>query len=334
MAYNFFNNYINSIEVPPVKNYRNFTNATMDAQWYDSPLWCKILQEKEIGSFEFEVIEVWKNTVTEFVSKIIKDEKDFRMLKFRDCNTEIERGRFYCFDGSYYIVYEGTQKESPYAEALIRRCNNVAKWYDRETGELIEMPCVLEYDLTATTPKYDKDIITANSSIQLVLQGNEKTLKLKRNQRFIFNHIPYKIVGINNYLQNDYVDKDTTILFYDVDLDINKPTDDIENNIADAYEFNHNEEQDVDGIVLSNFIDKIYEHQSVTMKVSIVSDGVEIDQPFDVEFSGAPDENYEAVIENKNIIITNLKQSKVSLTMSISSGIYSEDFDITLAALF
>ncbi|MCQ2077833.1 MAG: hypothetical protein MJZ20_12550 [Bacteroidaceae bacterium] len=238
MALTFFENFIDNVAQAPADRELDAVNAYVDSQWHDSTLWHKVEQETYIGSFKFECIEVWLNTVSDFTNNIIKNASDFRRLMFKDNRTEVERGRYYKFHKNYWLVYEDTTEEHPYAEVLVRRCNNVAKWIDYETGRIIEQPCVLEYDLSATNPKVDKDIITQNSSLTLVLQGNEYTHRLKPNQRFIFNGVAYKYIAINNYMQNNYVDEGVHLLWLDIDRDIEKPTDDLINNIADRFEYN------------------------------------------------------------------------------------------------
>lgn len=224
---------------PSAKNqWFSEANAFLNSQWYDSAMVCTVQEEDELGSFTFHDIEVWKNPVTTFTTNIIKNEYDFRQLMFRDNNHTIHRGHFYKIEDEIYMVYEGTHKDNPYSEVLVRRCNNLLKWIDMETGELFTTPCIIDYNISQTNPRVNNDIIVQNSSYTLILQGNEKTLKLKPNQRFIFNHQCYKFIAYNNVLQNNYIDENATMLFLDIDLDITKPTDDIENNIADRYAYN------------------------------------------------------------------------------------------------
>lgn len=237
MPLTYFENFLDGIAKTPAENNFDDVNAYVASQWHNSTLLENVHQETEIGSFEFEEIEVWVNTVSDFTNAVIKNATDFRRLMFKDNRTKVERGRYYKFQDNYWLTYEDTTIESPYAEILVRRCNNIAKWVDAETGEIIEQPCVLDYTISATNPKVDKDIITANSSVTVIFQGNEQTHKLKRNQRFVFNGIPYKFIAYNNYMQDNYVDENVTLLFMDCDLDIEKPTDDIENNIADYYNY-------------------------------------------------------------------------------------------------
>lgn len=229
----------NSITPSAKDQWFSEANAFLNSQWYDSAMVCTVQEEDELGSFTFHDIEVWKNPVTTFTTNIIKNEYDFRQLMFRDNNHTIHRGHFYKIEDEIYMVYEGTHKDNPYSEVLVRRCNNLLKWIDMETGELFTTPCIIDYNISQTNPRVNNDIIVQNSSYTLILQGNEKTLKLKPNQRFIFNHQCYKFIAYNNVLQNNYIDENATMLFLDIDLDITKPTDDIEHNIADYYAYDY-----------------------------------------------------------------------------------------------
>lgn len=239
----YYNNYLDKIATPPSITYKSFAEAFVHSQWEDSNLLSMVEQETANGTFVFHPIEVWKNNVTQFQSQIIKNDRDFKRLMFKHNHVHVERGRYYKFEDNhqknYWIVYEGTNEEEPYTDVLVRRCNNILKWIDKKTGKLYEFPCVLEYNLSATNPKVDKDVITANTSTTLVVQGNEITHTLKKNQRFIFNGQPFKFVAYNNWMQNNYVNKDVTLLFIDIDLDIEKPTDNIEENIADFEEYQY-----------------------------------------------------------------------------------------------
>lgn len=249
----YYNNYLSKIAQTPNIQYRSSTAAFVQSQWQDTTLLFTVQEETFVGSNVYNPVEVWKNTVSNFDTRIIKNEKDYRRLMFQNCEHQVGRGRMYQFDNNSWLVYEPTNEEEPYCDVLVRRCNNIAKWVDPDSGEIIEMPCVLEYDISSTNPKVNKDIIVANSSITMVIQGNTNTHALRRNARFIFNGIPYKFVAFNNYMQDDYITKDVPLLFMDLDFDVEKPTDDLVNNIADRYQYdfavtiNENPQQQVQG---------------------------------------------------------------------------------------
>lgn len=217
---------------------REMQQAVVDEQWENTTLLSVVAEETINRDFIFEDIEVWKNSVSEFYTNIIKDEKDYRRLLFKEQTHQVERGRYYKFEDNYWITYEQTNINEPFAEILVRRCNNFAKWIDKETGEYCEYPCILDYEAMSPKQQETKNIITPNNSIELIIQGNANTVKLKENQRFIFNGRPFKIEGYNNYMQSDFANKDINMLSFFVYLDEKKSTDDFENGIADGLEYN------------------------------------------------------------------------------------------------
>lgn len=332
----YFNNYMDNVVKSANEYYRSAVDEFVANQWENTTLLSTIYEEVTLGSFTFESVDVWKNTVTEFLVNAQKDAKDYRRLLFKSPSKHYERGHFFNFDENYWMCYEASADESSYNDILVRRCNNVAKWIDKENGQLIEQPCILDYYVTATNPKIDKDIIVANSSTTLILQGNEASKKLKPNQRFIFNGTPYKFVAINNFLQNDYVDKDVTILFIDVDFDVAKPTDDIVNNVADAFEYGYKDSSDElkNGLVVEPIIKSIKEQTQETFEVSLYVDDIKQETQVNYSVSGAPQNCY-TITRNGNVFtIKNHQQSTTPLTIRFNCDGYIQDINIVLTALY
>ena len=235
----YWNNYIDNLSKSPNDYYREMTNEIVASQWDNTTLLFDVKEETEVGSFQFCNIKAWVQTVTTFTNNIIKDSNDFRELLFKHNPHHTVRGQYYQHNNNWWIVYDTSDESAVHSTSLIRRCNNVLKWLDKDNGTIYEYPCVLEYDISATNPRVDKDIIVANQSTTLVIQGNENTKRLKRNDRFIINGLTYKFVAYNNYHQTPTIDGDVTLYFIDLDLDIAKSTDDIINDIADRYEYNY-----------------------------------------------------------------------------------------------
>jgi hypothetical protein len=315
---------LHGYQVNPRKRPRDEPQAMIDSQWYANNLWAEVQEQDCIGSLKFHTIEVWKNTVSEFTSKIIKDEKDFRRLMFRDVDKQVERGTYYFWDGNYYMVYEGNQPEDAYPEVLVRRCNNILKWIDKDTGSIIEMPCVLDYEISSTTPKINKDVMVAFSSVTLVVQGNKWTHNLKPNQRFIFNGICYKFIAINNYMQNSYVDKDTTILFIDIDADPLKPTDNLDLGIAD-YNEHHYEVQ------INNAPSSLEQGDTGTLYACALYNGQQIPEPIikwqgDKNITIDNDGNYTVLGEEGEVGMISASYGDSFATIEIVIG--SSDTDI------
>lgn len=235
----WYTNYLANFSETPNDEWRNSHQAFIDSTWDNTTLLKTVEEETAVGTNIFNTVEVWKNSISEFVINVVKNAKDFRRLMFKDQTHDVSRGLKYRFDNNYWLVYEETTEEEPFCDVSIRRCNNIAKWVDKDTGNIIEEPCILDYELSSPNVQYTKDVATANSKVTLIIQGNDNTHKIKKNDRFIFNSVPYSFKAINNFMQNDYVDNEVPILFMELYLDQVQPSDDLVNNIANRYDYNY-----------------------------------------------------------------------------------------------
>ena len=235
----WYTNYLANFSETPNDEWRNSHQAFIDSTWDNTTLLKTVEEETAVGTNIFNTVEVWKNSISEFAINVVKNAKDFRRLMFKDQTHDVNRGLKYRFDNNYWLVYEETTEEEPFCDVSIRRCNNIAKWVDKDTGNIIEEPCILDYELSSPNAQYTKDVATANSKVTLIIQGNDNTHKIKKNDRFIFNSVPYSFKAINNFMQNDYVDNEVPILFMELYLDQVQPSDDLVNNIANRYDYNY-----------------------------------------------------------------------------------------------
>lgn len=235
----WYTNYLANFSETPNDEWRNSHQAFIDSTWDNTTLLKTVEEETAVGTNIFNTVEVWKNSISEFAINVVKNAKDFRRLMFKDQTHDVSRGLKYRFDNNYWLVYEETTEEEPFCDVSIRRCNNIAKWVDKDTGNIIEEPCILDYELSSPNAQYTKDVATANSKVTLIIQGNDNTHKIKKNDRFIFNSVPYSFKAINNFMQNDYVDNEVPILFMELYLDQVQPSDDLVNNIANRYDYNY-----------------------------------------------------------------------------------------------
>ena len=244
MALNWYTNYLNNIAVSAPQTYLNDMQATINAQWDNSTQTTGdtnnlyATEQKAIGSKEYVSVDVSIDMQIDLgTGQKISD--DFKIFTHKLLTDVTMRGLMYQFEDNYWISTNVDEIASPVKNVGVRRCNQVAKWIDLNNGALIQWPCVIDYDVSSTQPKYDKDINTANGHITMIIQGNNDTLKLKKNQRFLFNGEAYKLTGYNNMLQNGIVSDETTLLYYDLYLDTIQPDDDLENNIANATQYNY-----------------------------------------------------------------------------------------------
>lgn len=230
----YYENYLDHIAQTPSEQAYNDTDAKLEYEWDSSHLLATVEEETNIGTFIFNPIEVWKNSVSEYTTNLIKNSKDIRRLLFKNHDHQVKRGLYYRFNDNYWIVTDETYEESVYAEIKVGRCNNMAKWIDEE-DILHEVPCRLDYEASSPKPRVDGDIVTPSNGIVMIIQGNKDTVKLVQNKRFIFNGRPFKITGFNNYMEDNYITQDTSFLIYDLYLDEEHIGDDLINEIADRY---------------------------------------------------------------------------------------------------
>ena len=228
----YYENSLNNIYLDPNEKWRGGQQAVINRLYENTTLKETVEEEAMPFDFKFHKIDAWVDNVTEATLNAEKDDSDYKALYFKDCEHESIRGRYYKFYNNYWIVYSDPSKEESISTVKVRRCNNILKWVD-EKGVLYEYPCVIDYSLASTNSQTSRMIQQANSHITVIVQGNENTLSLKRNKRFIFNGTCYRFFAINNYMQNSYVNKETPILFFDFYEEMVIDTDNVEENIAD-----------------------------------------------------------------------------------------------------
>lgn len=235
----FFNNYVNNYAESPNDSWRNLQQATITSLFEDTTIKRTILEEKIPFNQEYQEIDAWVGTVTDSTTNTEKDANDYRSLYFEDCTHDVGRGLYYQYENNYWLVYDSSTDLESISNVKIRRCNNRLKWIDRDSGQLFDYPCIIEYTLSATQPSVTADVTTIGGRVSIIVQGNKNTRKIKKNTRFIFGEQAYKFNNWNNYMMSDYDAKTATLLFMDFTVDTVQPTDDLENGIADSTEYKY-----------------------------------------------------------------------------------------------
>ena len=231
----YYSNYLQNIAVSPNQQWRDEQRAFIDGAYENTTvLQTDVFEEGYPFDFKFvNNVECWAGTVLDITTGMVKDSDDYRSLYFKDINHESGRGRYFKWHDNYWIVYETTTHElETISTCNIRRCNNWLKWLTNK-GEVIQYPCVIEGELTSANAQVAKTITQANSHINVIVQGNKDTLSLVKNSRIMFNHSVYKFSAINNYMQVEYIDDNTPLLFMDFYLDMEIDEDNVEENLAD-----------------------------------------------------------------------------------------------------
>ena len=217
----------------PHDAYINQLQALVNDRWDNSTQTSSIIyQQSAIGSDVYNQVNISVDTAIDIGTGFKKGD-DFKVFSHQDISTTVPLGLLYRTDSDYWICINTNGFESPTNSIEVRRCNNIMKWVDSQNGYVHQEWCAIDYELSSPQPAKDKDIVVASGHIFVIVQGNENTLALKKNQRFIFNGQPYKLMAYQTLLNADK-DATTSTLLY---LDIVKPSDDLVNNIANATDY-------------------------------------------------------------------------------------------------
>lgn len=229
----------------PKETYRNLLSETLRKQFYNATDWYTIEEETALRSGVYQNVDVRVNDV---VNPTTGDnvEDDYKKILFQELDHSVDLARMYRFDSNYWITINVDKIKTLFQTVLIKRCNNVLRWIDEETGALYEVPCSIAYLI-----KENRDYSTAGSAvvvpsgmIECLFQVNSMSSKIKPNQRFLFgnqlNWTAYRVEGggINNFNNQQTTDNDSAALGrLSLATDyVNKQTDDIINGIANAYD--------------------------------------------------------------------------------------------------
>ena len=227
--------------------YRNLEQAFISANWENTTS-LRIIKEQDIQAnqydyyeyFTFTDIEVWLATVVGQTSTGAKTGRDFLKVIFQDINHIKLEGRYYIIEDEYYLSYFDNRVVDVDANLSVRRCNEWMKIIDPMTGGLYQIPCVVDYDMSAPSNRVTNDIITPNNHAVVKVQQNATTDRLFiTNKRFILGNRPFKITGMQN-ATNQFINNNVSSLMeIDLFLDEIWDKDDLENGIADNGEYNY-----------------------------------------------------------------------------------------------
>jgi len=234
----------NVIQTPPKETYKTEVQQSFNDYFYQSVDWYTIQEETSVGSGQYQNVDVRvNNVINPTTSDNIED--DFKKLIFPDLNHSVNLGRLYLFGDNYWITTNVDKIKSLAQTVVVRRCNNVLRWIDEQTGAFYEEPCSIGYLI-----KENRDYSTAGSAIVVpsgmvdcFFQINSRTNKIKPNQRFLFGNenifVAYRVEGggINNFNNQKTLDNNSASLGrYGLSVDfINEQTDNVTLGIANAY---------------------------------------------------------------------------------------------------
>ena len=240
MALRFFENIIShNIDTNPNTMYRDLQQEFINLQWDNTTQLITVKEERDIGSQDYDDLDVWISPTVADTSTGMKDTRDFNKLIFKDVTHSVKRGLMYIFDNCYWIVHSYNDHDGVVQDCGVRRCNNILKIKDPENGGIFSIPCVVDYDMAASTVKVTKYILTPNNHAVIMVQGNEDTLRLfKTNTRYMLSGRPFKLYGYQNAVEYD-ITSPSTLLYLDLYLDEFRDGDNLIDGVAENGKYDY-----------------------------------------------------------------------------------------------
>ena len=239
-------NYLDKIVQTPKEYYQGLVQATINDQWINTTQLFTIKEQSALPFVdEYTEYEAWVDVISDNLINTSKVYSDFVKVLFKDIDHKQNyKGQYYKInlDGEheeYYICYDKMNRLSQVSDFNCVRCNNVLTWVD-EYGKILTMPCYLGTDISSTNNLVSKDGIVPNTRLIILVQANEYTMSIVKNQRFMFQHsTAFKVEEVNNYMQEQETDGQVTCVKIYVDYSAILPSDNKELNICDYYKTNY-----------------------------------------------------------------------------------------------
>lgn len=251
----FLENYINHIAQTPKEYHRGLIQATIDSRWEDTTQIHTVKEQSALPFVdEYTEYEAWVDVISDNLINTSKVYSDFVRVLFQDIDHKQNyKGQYYkmALDGEheeYYICYDRMGTLDQVADFSCVRCNNVLTWID-EYGKIVEMPCYLGTDISSTNNLINKDGTVPNTRLIILVQANDYTKSIVKNQRFMFQHsTAFKVEEVNNYMREEGTNGQVTCVKIYVDYSALLPSDNKELNICDYYKVHYTLKIDQDNI--------------------------------------------------------------------------------------
>lgn len=208
--------------------------------------WFTIEKEISYGSKTFEDIVVRVTKLFDGKTTVSVG-NDYKRIMFSNSSYIPKLGSLFRFDNNYWIVTNAETIKALAPTCVVRRCNELLRWKDDNTGKIYEEPCVIDYLI-----KESRDYSTGGSAIvqpsgfiDVITQFNVRSNRIRPSKRFLFgnsdNWMGYKIMGggLNNFDRQSTEDGMSCGLLRLSMLanQWNETTDDLINGVADVGEY-------------------------------------------------------------------------------------------------
>lgn len=223
----------------PHDAYLSQLQALINERWENSTQTIfSVYQQADIGSDEWIEQPISIDTAIDIGTGFKKGD-DFKVFSHKNISADMKLGIMFRTEEDYWICTNTNGYASPTNSCEVRRCNNVMKWVDTETGFVNQQWCAIDYELSSPRPSKDKDIVVADGHIFVLVQGNDLTRSIPKNQRFIFNGLAFKVSAFQSLLDENNITFHSNLLYIDMYADTIQPSDDLVNGIANATDYQY-----------------------------------------------------------------------------------------------
>lgn len=234
---------ISGLVKDPKQTYIDDFRVRLQDGFDNAPDWFTIKEEEFFASETYVEIEARINYVIAAETGE-KMSDDYKMLWFKDTYHVVKLGTMFYFNDNYWLCINTEKTKSLTSAVTVRRCNNTLRWMD-DKGGIYSVPCATADPLIRENRDYSTTgsaVVNVAGVIEFMVQFNEKTNKIKSNQRFLFgnpdNWHCYKVFGggVNNInlMKTDDFYSAGIIRFTMTAWQLNEDTDDLINGIADV----------------------------------------------------------------------------------------------------
>lgn len=309
------------------KQYEYDLSAKIEEEFEMAPNVYKIGVEKVFGTLQFE----------DYVCRIISaiDPKtglnlgdDFRRIISKDLNDPMAMGWRYRFGNNIWIVTNTNNYKDITKSCIIRRCNNVVKWVDK-SGVVVEEPCIAGYALKYSNAYYNDLNALPQGTINLTMQNNQNSKRLKINDRLYIGSMVYKVKAVNDFLRQETYNEDSNPLIeFMCTVDIEAPENSDNGNLASSDTENKNASEinnKKQTIVFTPDIKSLIAGANKEVKVYLYNGKYKTDLKFTFSAFGVPENNYVfKVIDDNSFTVTNVSaylQSPLEIKCVCENGI-------------
>lgn len=215
-----------------VSDYREYQKEQMqskiDSEFEMATDVFKVGYESIVGSNSF-------SNITARLERVLTPDKnayigdDYLKILPSSVDIDFRIGARFAYNDDYWICFNTDNITSITKSGILRRCNSSLKWRD-EYGNILEEPCVIDYfkfTYTYNNVDFDKTMRLGGNQRFVVLQENENSLKIRRDMRFIFNDMAWRVANVEKTTHKGLIEISVE------EHQFNEDYDDLTNRIAD-----------------------------------------------------------------------------------------------------